>query len=170
MSNEVWKPVPIHEVSHLYEVSHLGDVRNIKRRSLLKGKLDKYGYKQVCIHVRGMNYKKFFSVHRLVAGAFIPLVEHMDQVDHIDRDRTNNHAENLRWCNSQMNNCNRVDQSPLGAHLSEMTLGKCEYWRIKFNSKGVKILNNFNKKDMTLDVAQRLRDILAEDLGFNQPQ
>ena len=111
--------------------------------------------------MRGMNYKRTFVVHRLVAGAFIPLVEHMDQVDHIDRDRANNRVENLRWCNSQVNNCNRVDQSQYGAHLSEMTLGKYEYWRINFNWKGVKILKNFNKNKMSLENAQRIRDILA---------
>ena len=126
------------------------------------------GYKQLCIHVRGMEYKKYFLLHRLVAGAFIPAVEHMNQVDHIDRDKTNNRVENLRWCDSQINNCNRTDQSPLGAHLSEMTLGKYEYWRINFNGKDVKILKNFNKKDMTLEDIQNIRDIMAEDLGFSQ--
>jgi len=169
MSDEVWRPIPVHEVAHLYEVSDMGEVRNIRNQRILKGKFDKDGYKHICIHVRGMNYKKHFRTHRLVAGAFIPLVEHMEQVDHIDRDRTNNRAENLRWCNSQINNCNRMDQSQYGAHLSEMTLGKHEYWRINFNGNGVKILRNFNKKDMTIKDVRRLRDILAEDLGFIQP-
>ena len=169
MSLEVWRPVPVPEISHLYEVSNMGEVRNVRTRCNMKGKFDKDGYKCICIHVRGMNYKKFFSVHRLVAGAFIPFVEHMDQVDHIDRDRINNRVDNLRWCNTQINNCNRKDQSQYGAHLSEMTLRKNEYWRINFNSKGVKILRNLNKKNMPYEHAQRLRDIIAEDLGFDQP-
>lgn len=165
MTDQVWRPIPVPEISHIYEVSSLGDVRNIRTRRILKGKLDMDGYREICLHVRSMNYKKYFRVHRLVAGAFIPLVENMKQVDHIDRDRTNNHVENLRWCNNQMNNCNRKDQSKYGAHLSEMTLGKHEYWRINFNANGVKMLKNFNKKDMTLKSAQRLRNIIAEDLG-----
>ena len=107
------------------------------------------------IRARGMDYRKDFRVHRLVAGAFVPLVEGMDQVDHIDK----NSVDNLRWCDAQINNCNRTDQSHLGAHLSEMTLGgKHEYWRVNFQGKGV--------KDMSLESAQMLRDILAEDLGF----
>lgn len=169
MSHEVWRPIPVPKISHLYEVSDLGKVRNVKTQCIMKGKIDKDGYWQVCMHVRGMNYKKSLSVHRLVARAFIPMVEHMDQVDHVDRDRTNNHADNLRWCNSQINNCNRKDQSQFGAHLTEMTLRKHEYWRVNFNGKGVKILKNFNKKNTPLYDAQRFRDILAEDLGFVQP-
>ena len=165
MTDQVWRPIPVPEISHIYEVSSLGDVRNIRTRCILKGKLDRDGYREICLHVRSMNYKKYFRVHRLVAGAFIPMVENMKQVDHIDRDRTNNNVNNLRWCNNQMNNCNRKDQSKYGAHLSDMTLGKYEYWRINFNANGVKILKNFNKKDMTLKSVQRLRNIIAEDLG-----
>ena len=144
----------------------MGDLRNIRTRRILKGNHDKDGYKHICLHVRSMNYKKYFRVHRLVAGAFIPPVDHKDQVDHIDRDRTNNRVENLRWCNSQMNNCNRKYHSHLGPHLLEMTLGKHEYWRVNFNGKGVKILKNFNKKNTTLKSVQKFRDILAEDLDF----
>lgn len=170
MTIEVWRPIPVTDIAHLYEVSSLGDVRNMRTRRIMKGSINMDGYRQLCIQVRGMNYKKYFLIHRLVAGAFITLVEHMDQVDHKDQDRTNNCAENLRWCDSQINNCNRKDQSQYGAHLSEMTLGKYEYWRINFHGKGVKILKNVNKNDMTIDDVTRFRNILAEDLGFDQPE
>lgn len=169
MSSEVWRPIPIPEVTHLYEVSDLGKVRNIKTQRIMKGKIDKDGYWQVCMHARGMKYKKSLSVHRLVALAFIPQVKYMNQVDHIDQDRTNNCAYNLRWCDSQINNCNRKDQSQFGAHLTEMTLRKHDYWRINFHARGVNVIKNFNKNDMTLENAKRFRDILAEDLGFVQP-
>lgn len=76
MTDQVWRPIPVPEISHIYEVSSLGDVRNIRTRCILKGKY--------------------------------------------------------------------------------------EYWRINFNANGVK---NFNKKDMTLKSVQRLRNIIAEDLG-----
>ena len=39
----------------------------------------------------------FFTVHRLVALAFVENPEHKSTVDHIDCNKKNNHASNLRW-------------------------------------------------------------------------
>lgn len=50
------------------------------------------GYRYVMI-----NYKRF-RVHRLVAECFIPNPEHKPTVDHINRNRSDNEATNLRWC------------------------------------------------------------------------
>ena len=47
-------------------------------------------------------------VHRLVAKAFIPNPNNYAYVDHIDGNRTNNVARNLRWCTRSMNMLNPV--------------------------------------------------------------
>ena len=47
-------------------------------------------------------------VHRLVAKAFIPNPNNYAYVDHIDGNRTNNVAHNLRWCTRSMNMLNPV--------------------------------------------------------------
>ena len=39
-----------------------------------------------------------YYVHRLVAEAFIENPNNLSDVDHIDRNKENNHADNLRWC------------------------------------------------------------------------
>lgn len=49
------------------------------------------GYRQV--EVDHKNYK----VHRLIAEAFHPNPDSKPEVDHIDRNRSNNFASNLRW-------------------------------------------------------------------------
>ena len=166
---ESWVKVPISEISDYYEVSNLGNVRHTRLQRLLKGKFDKDGYHTVSFHIRKLNYKMSHRVHRLVALAFLEPKEGCEQVDHIDRDKTNNSVDNLRWCDLQMNNCNRADQSKFGAHLSEMTLkGSHHYWRLNFQGKGVKLLKNFNKKDIPLESMQKLRDILSDDLGFTR--
>lgn len=51
------------------------------------------------------NGKKTFRVHRLVATAFLDNSNNELQVDHIDGDKNNNCASNLRWC-SNKSNCN----------------------------------------------------------------
>ena len=43
------------------------------------------------------NKPKTFRFHRLLAIAFIPNPENKPDVDHIDRNRSNNNLENLHW-------------------------------------------------------------------------
>ena len=54
------------------------------------------------------NRQKHKYIHRLVAEAFVPNPNNYEFVDHIDTDRLNNKAENLRWCSPSMNNLNPV--------------------------------------------------------------
>lgn len=42
-------------------------------------------------------------VHRLIAGLFIPNYLRKMQVNHIDGDKTNNHADNLEWVTASEN-------------------------------------------------------------------
>lgn len=49
-------------------------------------------------------------VHRLVAIAFIPNPNHYPEVEHKDRNRTNNSIENLDWV-SRSKNCRNTSQN-----------------------------------------------------------
>ena len=48
------------------------------------------------------------GIHRLVAQSFIPNPNDYTDVDHIDRNGTNNKVENLRWCTRSMNMHNEL--------------------------------------------------------------
>lgn len=59
------------------------------------------------VNLRKDGSRKLIRVHRLVALAFLPAVEGKAFVDHIDRDKMNNVASNLRWTTASENQVNR---------------------------------------------------------------
>ena len=79
-----------------YQVSNMGRVRRATRGRGYRGEflnnhIDKNGYNVVRIR----SYSKI--LHRLVAIAFIPNPDNKETVDHINRQKTDNRVENLRW-------------------------------------------------------------------------
>lgn len=96
---EEWKAVPGYE--GLYEVSNIGNVRNVRRNTLLKLSKNNYGYIQVWLYKNGIRNR--FQVHRIVAQAFLPNIDDLPQVNHKDEDKTNNNVTNLEWCDAKYN-------------------------------------------------------------------
>lgn len=111
---EEWRPVVGYE--DRYEVSNLGRVRSITRDydvvgtfgghrtthgRILKpiGAIGKYQNVNL-----GFNNK--VRVHKIVAVAFVPNPDNKKCIDHIDGDKQNNAAWNLRWCTYKENNNN----------------------------------------------------------------
>lgn len=89
---EMWKD--IFEGTH--QVSNNGDIR---RKNGEMRKLQKYsnGYNFIA-------YKeKHYSIHRLVAEAFIPNPENKAEVNHINGNKNDNRVENLEWCTRSEN-------------------------------------------------------------------
>ena len=93
---EIWISIKGYEDS--YEISNLGRVKSLISNGLiLKQSKDKDGY-----HVVSLK-RKSFRVHRLVATAFIPNPNNLEQVNHKDEDKSNNTVDNLEWCNTTYN-------------------------------------------------------------------
>lgn len=93
--SESFKTIP-GSLGRGYEVSDMGRVRNAISGTILSQSLVN-GYPRVAIR------RKSFIVHRLVALTFIPGNPRL-HVDHIDGDRANCRASNLRWCTPKENN------------------------------------------------------------------
>ena len=86
-----------------YLVSEDGYVMNKTTARILRFQDDRRGYYRVDI---GGKHRK---VHKLVAERFLPSpTEEGLVVDHIDRNRLNNCASNLRWVSISENNRNRT--------------------------------------------------------------
>lgn len=99
--DEIWKDKKDYE-GH-YQVSNFGRVKSIKfgKERILKLRTDKDGYFKVDLSKN--NKLKTFTVHRLVAEAFLPNPHNYPCVNHKDECKTNNNVNNLEWCNSKYN-------------------------------------------------------------------
>lgn len=101
---EIWRDIEGYEC--LYQVSNLGRIKSLKfwsnvhkkyyeKETILKNKINKHGYEFVGLHKH--NKTKNFSVHRLVAEAFIDNPKMYKEVNHIDGNKLNNNVENLEF-------------------------------------------------------------------------
>ena len=107
---EIWKLIEGHPN---YMISNHGRIFSLERTIIksngrkqtcggkyLKHTLNKHtGYYRV-------DLKGSIFIHRLMAENFIPNPLNLPCVDHIDRDRTNNQLNNLRWASRSMNGQN----------------------------------------------------------------
>lgn len=110
--DEIWRDIEGFE--GLYQVSNLGRVkcvehkcpgrcglRTVKEHLMTQVKGAK-GYMYVSLS--NMDRGRTFTVHRLVAKAFIPNPENNPVVNHKDENKANNCVDNLEWCTSLYNN------------------------------------------------------------------
>lgn len=103
MENIVMKDIPGYNGA--YAVTRDGRIWSNKRKQFMKLSLNKRGYCVVSLNIGSA--KKEYRVHRLVALAFIPNPENKPTVDHINRNKLDNRAENLRWSTYKEQNLNR---------------------------------------------------------------
>lgn len=108
-----------------YEVSTLGNVRNSKTGRILKLTC-KGGY--IFTGLSQNSIGKTFPVHRLVALAFIDNPENKSQVNHKDKNRSNNNVNNLEWTTASENNIHR------STNVSQTTNQQVKVWRIDINT------------------------------------
>lgn len=100
---EKWKKIDGYE---RYSVSNMGRVRYSLVHggySYRKPQINKKGYARVSIG------GKLHRLHRVVAKAFVEgMSEVRCDVNHLDGNKLNNHAENLRWVSNHENNYHSI--------------------------------------------------------------
>ena len=85
-----------------YIVSDIGRVRHLKNSKDMKPETVK-GYLRVVLSLGSRTEKIKCLVHRLVAICFLAKEKRAYAVDHIDRNKLNNHCTNLRWASCKEN-------------------------------------------------------------------
>jgi hypothetical protein len=88
-----------------YEISNHGRIISYRcsKARLLKASTLQRGYKQICLKDSD-DRQSLLLVHRLVARHFLPPPrEDQKEVDHIDRNPSNNIVTNLRWSTRSAN-------------------------------------------------------------------
>ena len=88
-----------------YLIFEDGRVFSKKRNKFLKPGVNSCGYYVVVLCNNGI--QKTIRIHRLIALHFIPNPDNKEMVDHIDRNKTNNHISNLRWATLSENSQNQ---------------------------------------------------------------
>ena len=167
--NEIWKSCTVNPV---YMVSNYGRVKTIDHKiwckknnsySLRKGHLcipsncNSKHYWRVGIQIN--NKRKCFSVHRLVATAFIPNPNNLPQINHIDGNKDNNHVSNLEWCDNGYNQRHAMEHGlksrakmSLNCHLRKLTLEQVAYIKAEWEKVDKTVCGNKEKfnKDMAM--------------------
>ena len=99
----VWQALTDFENDYEIEVETPHRIRKRSNKRIVSQYVNNStGY--VLVYLNGRNY----LYHRILARHFIPNPENLPQVDHIDRNKTNNSIENLRWVSAGENLRNRT--------------------------------------------------------------
>lgn len=102
--SEKWVPIKYNGKETKFLISTFGRVANSERcliKALCRRGRKGGEYKCVRLWINGKVIS--FSVHRLVAEAFIPNPENKPQVNHIDGNKFNNKLWNLEWVTQEEN-------------------------------------------------------------------
>ena len=126
-----------------YVVFEDGVVINTDTGKELKPYLEKVnGYYRIGLYKNIKEYK--FYIHRLIAEAYIPNPDNKPCIDHINRIRTDNRIENLRWATHIENMQNLSEYNTNTSGTQNVSYNKqYEKWRYQKMINGVKHSSNY---------------------------
>lgn len=98
---EIWKNFPGYE--GLYTVSTFGNVKSLITGKVLSPWINNRGY--LCIKLYKNGYRHEYKVHQLVGLTYRADERTFSkkEINHKDRNRLNNHVNNVEWCTRKRN-------------------------------------------------------------------
>jgi hypothetical protein len=168
---EIWKNIPDFDK---YEASNLGNIRNKDTLVLLSNKTCRSGYIRKSIK-NNENKKIKTTVHYLICLTFNgEKPSEFHTVDHIDKNKQNNHKDNLRWSTHSEQNVNKIKKNTIGGFPIEMIdfdSGEimATFKNASFASKILgltnrhSILQNINNKNILIENCYFRNQLLTEN-------
>lgn len=143
-----------------FELNIQGELRNIKNGKLRKWSPDKDGYYQTNLRQAPAKLKHI-TQHRAICCLFLPNPLNLPQVDHKDRDPSNNNIENLRWATriEQMHNRGMVSTNTSGEEHIQPTFNHDKpIWLIRMRFKGSSTTKTFKRDPTSDEIPQEVID------------
>jgi hypothetical protein len=94
-----------------YMINRKGEVWSKIYKKVMKPQAKEDFYLYINLTQDGVRHKE--SIHRLLGIQYIENPDNLPEIDHIDRNRTNNSLENLRWIDKKGQNNNKSNNLAL---------------------------------------------------------
>lgn len=138
-----------------YSISDSGEVKNNKTGRILKKALNQDGYAIVQLWNNGKGTMK--RVHRLVLETFKPTENTDYEVNHLDRNRTNNNLNNLEWCSNKQNISYRDKDDNLNKKAKKI--------KVEYLDGTIEIYNSLTECAKHFDIAvNSVKDYIKKEL------
>jgi hypothetical protein len=157
-----WKPIsdiPGYEEFTNFVLNITGELRNVKTRNTLTWSSNR-GYLRVELSQRPAEKKKILQ-HRAICCLFKPNPRNLPEVDHINRNRSDNRIDNLQWASRIEQNHNqgiRIDNTTGEKNIYPRFSHGKPVWRIMMQLRGKYRTKQFPRDPTSNEVPQEIKD------------
>ena len=111
----------------------------------------KKDFMSIKIHKAGYNHlslkQKSFYIHRLVAIHYLPNPDNLPEIDHINRDKSDNRLQNLRWSSKMDNAQNKgIYKNNKTGHRGITLMKQTSRWKYTKNVRCYSVQRYFKSK------------------------
>ena len=150
-----------------YLIFEDGKIINTNTGKEMKPFLNKFGYYNITLSKD--NKKKIFTMHRLIALAYIHNPYNKPCIDHINRDKKDNRIENLRWATHKENMSNQSCSSNTGLQYISKINSKSmkQGFNYRFTIKRPELKHRYINKDLQSVIEYRNKFCAENNIEYN---